>query len=105
MQTIDQATHFEFTLGRDLVRTESGNWMLPAYALEDEVNALIESLKDQDVVIGIGGRIVDTRYAGVASAYGTGKMSIRTRANKGSGSFDVWVRPGDTFRLTVYPRG
>lgn len=104
MQTIDQATHFEFTLGHDIVVTENGTWMHAAHDLEDKVNALIESLKDQDVVIGIGGRIVDNRYPGVASGYGTGKMSIRTKARKGSGSFDVWVRPGDTFRLTVYPR-
>lgn len=104
MQTIDQATHFEFTLGTDIVPTEHG-WMHAAHDLEDKVNALVESLKDQDVVIGIGGRIVDTRYnRRVANGYGTGKMSIRTKANKGSGSFDVWVRPGDTFRLTVYPR-
>lgn len=39
-----------------------------------------------------------------ACAYGTGSVSVRVRARKGTGFAQLWVKTGETAEFTVTPR-
>ena len=69
-----------------------------------DIADMINGLVSPDLDVQVQGQRVDTRWGKPATAYGTGSVSVKVPAKRGSGVNLIWLKPGAEATVTTTTR-